>query len=548
MKLRLSLLLIIFISLLSFGFLKSDEDIYFRIAKSIDIFGKVYKEISLNYVDEINPEEFMRSGIRGMLSSLDPYTVYVDENMRQDIEVITKGKYGGIGATIGLRNDMITVVDLLEGHSAQRQGIQIGDVIIRIDSVSVGKENYEDLSTFIKGVPGTMVNIVILREGFDGEMFFSLIREEIEVKNISYYGFVPEESDNAYIKMSGFSFATGEELKKALLDLKSQKPIGTIILDLRGNPGGLLSAAIDVTEKFIGKDKLIVSVVSRDSTEVTRYLAEEAPIADKSRLAVLIDGGTASASEIVAGAIQDHDRGLVIGTNSFGKGLVQTVVNLNNRTSLKLTTARYFTPSGRCIQKIDYATDNKIFDRVNVPETRRFYTDNKRSVWSAGGIVPDSIVKNSSESDIIPDLIAKGYFFKFSSFYFNTNNIEDISKIDKNKIIDDFSGYLQSSNYEYTGREVKLFAEMKKLYVEDGLPEEFRRKFDALYDSYRTFKKERLLRNKEEIINEIMKELSGRLKGREGRIIQSLKLDDQFETAYNLLQNQSLYNNMLKVN
>ena len=315
------------------GFFQQDSDIYFKINKSLDIFGKIYKEITLNYVDEIDPEEFMLAGVKGMLSYLDPYTIYLDENQQNDVNLITKGKYGGIGATIGLRNDKVTIVDLYEGYSAQRQGVRIGDVILKVDSVTLDKDNYENLSAFMKGKPGTEVSITVEREGEPAELVFNLIREEIEVKNLTYYGFVPENSGNVYLKLSGFSRTAGEEIKKALLELKSQKEIESIVLDLRGNPGGLLDAAIDVSEKFLGKDQLVVSVIGRDTLEVKNYRSNEEPVAEEADLAVLVDNSSASASEIVAGAIQDHDRGIIVGTQSFGKGLVQTIIPLSYNTS-----------------------------------------------------------------------------------------------------------------------------------------------------------------------------------------------------------------------
>ncbi|MCL6097765.1 MAG: S41 family peptidase, partial [Bacteroidetes bacterium] len=350
-RIFLPLIAVVFFS----GFITRDNDIYFQINKGIDIFGRVYKEVALNYVDQLNPEEFMLAGINGMLTSLDPYTNFIDADGQKDIDIITKGKYGGIGATVGLRNDNVTIVDLIEGFSAQRQGMRIGDVITKINNVRITKDNFESLSEMLKGDPGTTISVTVKRDGASDEITFNLVREEIEVKNVTYYGFVPAGSKNAYIKLSGFSQTAGEEVKKALLDLKSKGEIESLILDLRGNPGGLLDAAIDVCGKFLNKGQLIVSVIGRDSLNTKNYSSNEEPIAGKVRMAVLIDEGSASASEIVSGAMQDHDRAVLVGTNSYGKGLVQTIIPLSYNTSLKITTARYYTPSGRSIQKIDYA-------------------------------------------------------------------------------------------------------------------------------------------------------------------------------------------------
>jgi carboxyl-terminal processing protease len=308
---KLTILLII---ISSFGFIQGDSDIYFQMSKGIDIFGRVYKEIALNYVDEIKPQGFMLEGIKGMLSTLDPYTVYIDENHQKDIDLITRGKYGGIGATVGIYNDKITIVDLIEGYSAQRQGIRIGDVIKKVDSVKITRENYDELGNYLKREPGTEISITIEREGNKGDIIFNLVSEEIEIKNLTYYGFIPQESNNAYLKLSGFSRTAGDEIRKAIQELRIEKPIETIILDLRGNPGGLLDAAVDVSEKFLTKDDLIVSIIGRNKSDKQVFNAKEEPIARDARLAVLVDHGSASASEIVAGAIQDHDRGIILGT------------------------------------------------------------------------------------------------------------------------------------------------------------------------------------------------------------------------------------------
>ncbi|MCB9249202.1 MAG: S41 family peptidase [Ignavibacteriales bacterium] len=399
------------------GFINGDSDIYFQMSKGIDIFGRVYKEVAINYVDEVKPEAFMLQGIQGMLSALDPYTVYIDENHQKDIELITKGKYGGIGATVGLYNDKITIVDLIEGYSAQRQGIRIGDVIKKVDTVSISKTNYDELGNYLKREPGTEISLTIERDGVKGDIIFNLVSEEIEIKNLTYYGFVPEESNNVYLKLSGFSRSAGDEIRKAIHDLRVQKEIKSIVLDLRGNPGGLLDAAIDVSEKFLKKGQKIVSIKGRDETKEQVFNAQEEPVSGSTKLAILVDGGSASASEIVAGALQDHDRGVVLGTKSFGKGLVQTVIPLSFNTSLKMTTARYYTPSGRCIQEVDYSKEKEIFGENIIDENKIYLTDNKREVFARGGITPDSVINNSSESHLVRSLLATGMFFNLGQTF-----------------------------------------------------------------------------------------------------------------------------------
>jgi carboxyl-terminal processing protease len=530
------------------GFVKGDQDLYFQIGKSIDIFGQIYKEVNLNYVDRLDPEEFMLAGIKGMLSSLDPYTVYIDETLKNDIDVITKGKYGGIGATVGLRNGQITIVDLIEGYSAQRQGIRIGDIIKIIDGTEITKENYDELSAFLKGEPGTVVSVIIERDGVDENIVFNLLREEVEIKNLTYYGFEPANSNNIYLKLSGFTRTAGEEIKKAIVELQKKKEIKSIILDLRGNPGGLLDVAIDICEKFLKKDQLIVSVANRDSTSIKKYRSKEEPLIGDKKLVVLVDDGSASASEIVAGAIQDHDRGIILGNTSFGKGLVQTLIPLPFNASLKITTARYFTPSGRSIQKIDYSKRNKVFETPNIIDNSLYKTDNERTVRGAGGIVPDTIVYNDADCHQIGNMVARGVFFKFATNYFNTRDNVNLNSILDDDLFENFKKYLNDEKFEYKSKSEKLLEELKKLSEKNKYDKSFISDVDQLIVDAEKMEAREIEVNKKFILTEIKKELSARINGRLGRITEFLKTDKQFETAYNLLQNDEVYNNLLSVN
>jgi carboxyl-terminal processing protease len=540
-------LLLIIAAIFALGFATVNSDMYFNIAKSIDTFGKVYREVSINYVDKINPENFMLAGIKGMLSTLDPYTTYIDETMKKDLDVLTKGKYGGIGTSVGLRNNKVTILDLMEGYPAQRQGLRVGDVILKIDSVEINKDNYDDLSNFLKGEPGKIVNLIIEREGIKDNLLFQLVLEEIIIKNVNYYGFVPENGNTAYIKLSGFSRSAGNEVKNALLDLKKTKEIHSIILDLRGNPGGLLDQAIDVTEKFLNKNDIIVSVIGRDTSQIAEYYSEESPLAEKSKLVVLVDGGSASASEIVAGAIEDHDRGVIVGEKSFGKGLVQTVMPLSFNTSLKITTAKYYTPSGRCIQEIDYSQNGEIFSDSKKNNTKRFFTDTKREVFANGGITPDSIVSNSSQSKQVQTLLARGMFFRFATNYFNTNSISNIDKLDETKLFAEFLKYLSEHKFDYTSQSEKLLTEIEKIALDEKMEAEILTTISDLGKKYKLEEKRELEKHKSEIICEIKMELAARISGKEGRILQSIKNDKQFKVAIDILNNNSVYNKLLGV-
>ncbi len=538
---------LLFVAIILFsGFITRDNDIYFQINKGIDIFGRVYKEVALNYVDQLNPQEFMLAGINGMLGSLDPYTNFINADQQKDIDIITKGKYGGIGATVGLRNDNVTIVDLIEGFSAQRQGMRIGDVITKINNVPITKENFESLSEMLKGDPGTTISVSVKRDGAHDEITFNLVREEIEVKNVTYYGFVPSDSKNAYIKLSGFSQSSGEEVKKALLDLKSKSEIQSLILDLRGNPGGLLDAAIDVCEKFLNRGKLVVSVKGRDSLNTKNYLCAEEPIAGNIKIAVLIDEGSASASEIVAGALQDHDRAVLVGTNSYGKGLVQTIIPLSYNTSLKITTARYYTPSGRSIQKIDYAQKNRVFEKNSFVAQKEFKTDDGRTVLSAGGIMPDTVVRNESKSYLVQSLLAEGMFFRFATHFFNGNQQTDIKKLSSEYLLNEFVNYLQSQKFEFVSRSEKLIDQLKASAIEENLETGFITELTRQKSRIDASHTNEIEKYKEDIIDMIREELAARSDGRQGRIVESLKFDKQFTTAYNILNNLKSYSKFLR--
>ncbi|HSD64731.1 MAG TPA: S41 family peptidase, partial [Ignavibacteriaceae bacterium] len=431
------------------GFFPGEDDVYFQISKNIDLFGKVYKEISLNYVDNIDPEQFMRAGIEGMLGTLDPYTIYIDGDKKDEIDLITNGKYGGVGISIGVRGNAVTVIEVLDGYSAQRQGIRIGDEIIGANGVSISPDNIDDVSNLVKGEPGTTVDLTIVRNEEQDTIHFNLVREEVLVKNLAYYGFVPASSNNVYLKLSSFSRSASSEVLDALKKLKAEKEIKSIVLDLRGNPGGLLDVAVDICDKFLPKGELIVTTKGRDDTNINQYYADQEPFVGNAKLVVLINEGSASASEIVAGAMQDHDRGIILGTKSYGKGLVQTITPLNYNASLKITTAKYYTPSGRCIQKINYAENNKVITGADSILASKYFTSNKRPVYGAGGITPDTTVNYKIEGDITKYLLAKGYFFKFADHYYYNHQNESFISLKNEKLFADFKNYLKDENFEY---------------------------------------------------------------------------------------------------
>ncbi len=538
----------VLVILLFSGFFPGEDDVYFQISKNIDLFGKVYKEISINYVDDINPEQFMRAGIEGMLNTLDPYTIFIDGDKKDEIDLITNGKYGGVGVSIGVRGNSVTVVEVLDGYSAQRQGIRIGDEIIAADSVQITPENIDDVSRLVKGDPGTSVNLTIVRNEERDTINFNLIREEVLVKNLTYYGFMPENSNNVYLKLSSFSRSAASEVLDALKELKAKKEIKSIVLDLRGNPGGLLDVAADICDKFLPKGDLIVTTKGRDDTNVSSYYADQEPIVGQAKLVVLINQGSASASEIVAGAIQDHDRGVILGTKSYGKGLVQTITPLSYNASLKITTAKYYTPSGRCIQKINYAENNKVISGADSILSSEYLTDNKRPVYGAGGITPDSTVEYIIEGNVTKNLLAKGLFFKFADHYYYNHSQEKFSSIKNDKLFSSFEKFLKDENFEYSSDAEKALNKLITDAVSKKLDSSIRSELKKLKEQFDQIDGSEFKIYKTEIVKELKAELASRYLGSEGRIKEALDNDPQFQTAVSVLSNSKIYNRLLNYN
>ncbi|MBE0556005.1 MAG: S41 family peptidase, partial [Proteobacteria bacterium] len=346
------------------------------------------------YVDAVDPDVFIHAGIDGMLETLDPYTVFIGENEGDEIDLVTDGKYGGVGITISVRQGEIIIVGLMEGFSAAKQGLQVGDRIIDIDGSVITAETFRTVKTLVRGAPGTEIRMRIEREGEPEPLEFVLIREEITVKNVSYAGYV--ETGIGYIKLDRFSRTAGDDLRNAIKTLKGEGELKGVVLDLRNNPGGLLDMAVDVVSKFVPEKSLVVSTRGRLADSERRYLSSEMPMVAEIPMAVLVNDGSASASEIVAGAVQDLDRGVIVGHRTFGKGLVQTITRLSEATSLKITTARYFTPSGRCIQILDYAHHNQDGSPAVIVDSlqEEYRTAARRIVYGGGGILPDSVVED----------------------------------------------------------------------------------------------------------------------------------------------------------
>jgi carboxyl-terminal processing protease len=529
------------------GFLKfhpQNEDIFLKINKSVEVFGKIYKEVILNYVDEVDPEKFIRAGIKGMLSELDPYTVFIDEKHSEEVDALTTGKYGGIGISISKFDTSIVVIKVSRGYPADRAGIRVGDVIVQIDNIYVKDKSLDEVRSLMVGKPGTQLKVKVIREGVSNPLVFELTRAEVEVKNITFYDFI--DDGIAYIKLERFSRNAGEELRKAIKNLQSKGEIKGLILDLRDNPGGLLDAAVDVVEKFVPEGSLIVSTKGRKPDAVRNYFSTEKPILLDVPLVVVVNGSSASASEIVAGAIQDLDRGVVLGTKTFGKGLVQTITYLSYNTFLKMTTAKYYTPSGRCIQEIDYFhKPDGVFIQKPDSEQKVFKTKNGRIVYAEGGIFPDTVVEEKKRSDFVEALAQRRLFFKFANkFRAEHESIPDDFVIN-DSIFSRFEDFVKKSNFSYKDSfEINLekaveYAKRQKL--NNGYIAEV----EAMLNKVRTQRIDYFKLYQEQIADELAREIISRYKYEDELIAWGLKNDNQVKTAVAILKNKKSYNLLL---
>lgn len=536
---------IVVIVLLCAGFmLMPDTDIFLKINKSIDIFGRVYKEVSVNYVDEIDPEKFMQAGIDGMLGTLDPYTVYIDREEGDEVDLLTSGKYGGIGVTIGIRDGGVRVISVMEGYSAQRQGIIPGDKFLEIGGVQVGSKKPDEVRSLTRGEPGTEVKILVQREGEPKPLEFVLIREEIQLKNVTYSGFV--DGGVGYVRLERFSRKAGDEVRQAIRDLKAKGELKGLVLDLRGNPGGLLDAAVDVVSKFVPRGSLIVSTRGRRAESEKRYSSLEEPILSTTPLAVLTDRNSASASEIVSGAVQDFDRGIIVGTRTFGKGLVQTIVPLNFGAQLKITTARYYTPSGRSIQEIDYMHKDGSGVFAVVPDSLKgeFKTAHGRKVLGHGGVAPDSVVNAADDGPMVRELIRKALFFKFAIRYVGEHKNEQITGVTPG-ILTAFKKFLEAEKFDYQEEGEGRIKDLRQLAERSHYGKEVLSELENLSASFDREKSRGFERYQDHIGDELTIELMARLRGEHGRIEASLKDDVQLNTAVGMLKNTKLYSKMV---
>lgn len=518
---------------------KSD---FFEIAKQIEIFTTLFKELNMNYVDETNPGDLMDTAIKGMLNDLDPYTRFLNEQDVEAARINNTGDYTGIGAKIKTLKDKLLVVEPYKDYPADKAGLKAGDEIIKVEDILIGdfKENAGDL---LKGSPGSEVNITFLRQGETKNA--TITRQEVEVNAVPLFAMV--DAKTGYVVLSKFNSKASFETAGAIKELKASGA-ERIILDLRGNPGGLLHEAVNIVNLFVPKGQLVVTTKSKIKKYNQTYFTKNNPLDTEIPVVVIIDGGSASASEIVAGSLQDLDRAVIVGSRSYGKGLVQRPKQLTYGTQLKVTISRYYTPSGRCIQAIDYWNRDQSGKavRVRTENYNEFKTRNGRSVFDGGGIEPDLKLISAEPSAISKAIIDNDYIFDYATKYYYENSITDLNSFDfTNANFEDFKSYLESNNFAFETKTEKALNRVGQVAFEEGIIKDLSRDYSALKARLDALKNEAVEMNKEQLMGLLEDEIIKRYFYREGLYEYYLNNNEEIKKASEILGNPNMYRGYL---
>ncbi len=514
----------------------------FEVAKNLDIYHTLFRELNMFYVDDVNPNKLVKTSIDEMLSSLDPYTNYISEDQIEDFRFMTTGEYAGIGALISKQKDKIVIAEPYEGFPADKFGLKAGDIILEVSGKATSEMNTEDVSNLLKGPANKPVTIKLQRPGAKKPYTVNVVREKISIDAVPYYGML--DDNTAYIRLSNFTANCSKEVQKAFLELNENNP-GSLVLDLRSNPGGLLMEAVKIVNFFVPKGEEIVSTRGKVKQWDKIYKAMANPIDTIIKIAILTNRGSASASEIVAGAIQDLDRGIVVGSRTFGKGLVQTTRDLSYNTKLKVTTAKYYIPSGRCIQALDYSHRNEDGSVGHIPDSlvSEFTTKKGRKVYDGGGVVPDIKIEGEQLSPLAIAMITKFLLFDFATkfAYENESIAQPEEFIVNDEIYDQFSAFIKENNFEYESQSKDKFEALVKAAKREkyfGLAES---EFEALKAKLEPNLDKDLSQFKDEISELLEDEIVSRYYYQKGAIRSAINDDKGIKKAIEELNSAAAY-------
>ncbi len=541
MRLSKKLFFLVFLFGVSSSVNAQQNDIYFLIKKNFSIFSKTYENIALEYVDEVDPEQLMRIGLDAMMETLDPYTVIYNESQNEQAEILQRGNYAGIGIEAGYRDGKVVIVAPTEGGPAERSGIRAGDEIIAIDGISTENLQPEEVQSLTLGEEGSEVVIDIQRFGVNQTLEFELTRETIEVRNVSHATHLGDQGDIGYIKLNQFGLRSADEIRTAMIKLQEEKELNGLLLDLRDNPGGILQEAVGIIDKFVDPGLLVVENRGR-LTEYNQSFTTREPVAFNKPVIVLVNGGSASASEVVSGALQDLDRAVILGEQSFGKGLVQIVKQLPYNTSMKITIARYYIPSGRSIQSVQYTHEGRGNSIIRSNEASGiFKTKNGRTVQEGRGIEPDVVVTIEEPTLLEIALLQKGVLFDFATEYYSENQQLSFNTVPDN-LFQEFKTYLEEIEFDFSSEtEDYLDVIENDLSSVEGVSQQI----DALRKIIDQHEKEELNKSQDYIEKMLWLDLVSRKKGNTAKTDVSLSLDRQIRAAIDLIQKPKVMESIL---
>lgn len=541
MKHRLNLFLTLL--LLSPCALLYSQGKYFDISKNMEIFANAFKEVNHSYVDELDPGKVMRQGLDAMLEGLDPYTNYISETDIEGYRIQTDGKYNGIGAD-GLQiGDYVTITEIYENSPAHKAGLKVGDEILAVDGQSAKGKTEGEMLEFLRGFPGTKADLLVRRPGESKDLKIVLLRDEVDIPNVPHHGLVAENI--GYVNLTTYTRDAARNVGNAIQDMKTKNPgLKGVILDLRGNGGGLLNEAVNLVNLFVPRGEFVVSTKGKVPEWDNSFKTINNPLDEDIPLVVLIDKMSASASEVTSGALQDLDRAVLMGQRSYGKGLVQNMKDLGYNARIKLTTAKYYIPSGRCIQAVRY----KNGEPVDIPESERaaFKTRNGRPVLDGGGVKPDILLPHDTASGVVKALLAQHIIFDYATRFALKHSGIDSVELFSFTDWDGFMGFVQEKKFEYESASEKKIKELRSIVASENYP--VMADIQSLEDKIRADKKNDLIRNKARIMHEIEQEIVGRYYFQRGKVRKSLKNDPEVEAAVKLLNDPGRYKAILSGN